>query len=588
MPTVVEQATELVVARRYHEAERLLRPYLARRRDPAAAYLLGHSLAQQNRPAQAEYYLRMAASVPGAPLNARVEHAVALFDSGRRDEGIEALAPLARENPGHMPAHVLLAKMCLRGGLFVDAMESCLRAINLAPQQPETLCLYGSCLMGLGRPEEAVGWFRRAADLQPDDPEIRARLCFAMTSAGVSPDETFAEHLLYGRLIVARAPRLPAPEARPARGRRLRVAFLSPDLREHPVGRFVEPLLRGLDRSRFEVVCYDVGFDPDEMTNRLRSCCDGWVEAMHLADADLARRIRADGVDILIDLAGLTGNTRVGVLASRPAPLGATYLGYPNTTGIPGVDVRFVDSTTDPEGTDHFASERLVRLPGCMICFTPDAALGGNHLPVRAAHEPVTFGSFNNPTKLTGTTLSLWREVLGAVPGSRLALKGKGFDDPRCRSAFARRLAGAGIDLARVVFLTYAPKHEAHLRAYGEIDIALDTFPYTGTTTTCEALWMGVPVVTLAGRTHASRVSASILSAAGCPQWVAGSDLEYVRLAAQLAATASGLRTGRAALRARVASSPLADASGFARAFGDALMDEWERVESAGPAAAAA
>ncbi|MDX2130761.1 MAG: tetratricopeptide repeat protein [Planctomycetota bacterium] len=570
MPTLIERATDLVISAQYAQAEKLLRPYLARHRDDAAgSYLLGHCLARSGRLVEAIHHLERAASVPGAPPNARVEHATAVFDSGRHTEGVDLMAGIARDHADHTPAHVLLAKMLLRAGLFVDAMESCLRALQQQPDAPDTTSLYASCLAGLGRAKQAVEWYRKASALATGDPDVRARLCFSLNSTPADPRAVYQEHLAYGRLVVAHAERLPAPNVDRTPGRRLRVGFLSPDFREHPVARFIAPVLRGLDRAQFEVVAYDVGHEPDGVTASLRTLADVWRDCATRPDAEVSRLVRADAVDILIDLAGITGNARPGVLAARPAPVQIAYLGYPNTTGLPTIDFRIVDGVTDPAGAPLFSSERLLRIDPCFLCFDPPDA------PLPAAGAPgrthVVFGSFNNATKLSDATLDLWRDVLAQVPGSRLALKGKGLADAKCRRAFERRFAERGLDVSRIDVLPYERSHAAHLRAYDAVDIALDTFPYAGTTTTCEALWMGVPVVTLAGNTHASRVSASILRACGLGEWVASDAPGYARLAGDLARA----RPSRQSVRAAAAGSALCDVPGFVARFGAILHEAW-------------
>lgn len=576
VPTIVEQATDLVVNRDYTRAERLLRPHLARKQDDAAAaYLLGHALAQQGKPAQAVFYLQRAAR-PGAPINAHVEYGVALFDAGKRDEGVAQLERTARANPEHAPAHALLGKMLLRGGLFVDAMESCLRALRLMPEQPEVMSIYASCLAGLGRVEQAVEWFRKAAAARPEDIDLRGHVCFALNATGATREEVFAEHRAYGLLVQSQAtiPLLVPFDTDPERP--LRVGFLSPDFREHPVARFIEPVLRGLSRDRFGIHIYDAGHEHDGVTASLKRIGGTWRDVASTTDAELASLVREDKIDVLIDLAGITGNTRVGVMAWRAAPVQMTYLGYPNTTGVPGVDYRIVDEITDPAGAEAFATERLLRLPGCFLCFavakkTPPP--GSESGATQGTH--ITFGSFNNPTKITDATLALWRRVLERVPGSRLALKGKGLTDAKCRVAFERRIAAAGLDLGRVEFLRYTPTHAEHLAAYARIDIALDTFPYGGTTTTCEALGMGVPVVTLAGNTHASRVGTSLLTAAGFPGWSAADEQEYARIAAHLASDRAGLAQLREELPSRLAASTLCDQERFVRNFEGALRGAW-------------
>lgn len=579
MAGVVETATELVVAGRYAQAEGLLRPHVSRKRDDsAAAFLLGHALVRLGKPEQALFYLERAAASPSAPPGALVEYGCTLFDLGKYQAGIDVLSRAVRAHAAHLPAHTALARMLLRGGLFVDAMESAMRALALDERCADAVSIYASCLAGLGRAEDAAQWFERAVRLNPDDARLRANLCFSLCGvAGVDPARVFAAHREYGARVGADAGVMPPPQLDRSPLRRLRIGFVSPDMRDHPVARFLLPVLRTLDREAFDIAVYASNMERDDMTGSLRACAGLWREVVTITDEELASQIRADGVDVLIDLAGLTGGTRLGALAWKPASVQCTYLGYPNTTGVAGVDARLIDAITDPPGAEPFASETLVRLPGCFLCFDASG------LPPVATAAPaksggVVFGSFNNPTKLSTHTLRLWARVLGANPGSRLALKGKGFADARCRGAFERRFVEAGVDVSRVDLMAYTKSNAEHLAAYAGVDIALDTYPYGGTTTTCEALAMGVPVVSRVGSTHASRVGASLLAAAGCGAWAAGDDEAFVNAASTLAHE----RPTREALASRVRSSPLCDCTGFTRRFEHAIRELW-RARAARP-----
>ncbi len=283
--------------------------------------------------------------------------------------------------------------------------------------------------------------------------------------------------------------------------------------------------------------------------------------------------IRADAPDVMVDLEGHSGQSRLHLFSRRLAPVQVAYLGYPNTTGLPAMDYRFTDGVADPVGNaDRFNVERLIRFSPCAWAYLPSAELDAAISSVPAGErDTVAFGSFNSLSKVNDATLRLWSAVLSAVPESRLVLKSIWDDSARIRS----RLDLAGMDPARVTILPSSPNHVAHLACYKEIDIALDPFPYGGTTTTCEALWMGRPVVTLAGDRHASRVGASLLSAIGKPEWIAQSKEEYVRIARDLAADRTRLRSESQGLRQALRESPLLDHAGQARRFGEALRACW-------------
>jgi predicted O-linked N-acetylglucosamine transferase (SPINDLY family) len=333
------------------------------------------------------------------------------------------------------------------------------------------------------------------------------------------------------------------------------------------VANFIEPLLEHRARHSLKIFCFMSGGNEDAYSQRLRALADGWHNVKDNDDAGVASSVARERVDVLIDLAGLTGGNRLGALARRPAPVLITYLGYPNTTGMPCVDFRVVDSMTDPPGSEARCTERLLRLDPCFLCFQPARDAPDPTPPPSLAGAPPTFCSFNTLLKLSDVTVAAWGGVMARVPGSRLLLKCTQVMDPDVRAATLARFAAHSVDPARVEFLAVTPTAREHLALYARADVALDPFPYHGTTTTCEALWMGVPVVTLRGEPHASRVGATILTNAGFPELVADSVDDYIATAAALASDPRALGALRALLRPRMAASPLRDGPGFAQRF---------------------
>jgi predicted O-linked N-acetylglucosamine transferase (SPINDLY family) len=352
--------------------------------------------------------------------------------------------------------------------------------------------------------------------------------------------------------------------------RPLRVGLLSADFKTHSVSYFIEPLLARHDRDRLALVCYSNGSFGDTITLRLRDHATEWVGTATWSDSQLARRIREDAIDILVDLSGHTGGNRLSMLALKPAPVQVTWLGYPTTTGLPTIDYRITDARVDPPGYAACASERPLRLPASYFCYRPRSEPRIGPLPADAG-RPITFGSFNNMPKLGAATIRLWSRVLHALPDATLFVKTKALADASVRDALLASFATEGICAQRLRAIGWLPSGEEHLAAYNEVDIALDTFPYNGATTTCEALWMGVPVVSLAGSTHASRMGLSILTAVGLPELVASSEDGFVALAAALAQERDRLRALRQTLRERMRASPLMDEAGHAAAVADAL-----------------
>jgi predicted O-linked N-acetylglucosamine transferase (SPINDLY family) len=365
----------------------------------------------------------------------------------------------------------------------------------------------------------------------------------------------------------------------PDPGRRLRIGYVSADFRLHAVANFALPLVEAHDRARFEVHGYASVPGADGVTRSFEAAFDAWHPIRAMSDEAAAARIRADGIDVLVDLMGLSAECRPGIFARRPAPVQVTYLGYPATTGLDCFDARLCDADTDPPGaTDAFFTEPLLRLPRLFLAYRPTSPAPEPELePPCLRNGHVTFGTFNNPAKITRRMLGTWRRVLDAVPRSRLMLRYALNDNPVVAADLARMIREAGFDEKRVLIAPPVDGQADFMATYRDLDIALDCFPYGGTTTTCEALWMGVPVVTMAGRPHASRVGMSILRAVGLGDLVTTTQGEYVAACARLAADRARLVELRAGLRGRVRASPLGDARGLAAAIETAYKELWRR-----------
>jgi len=338
----------------------------------------------------------------------------------------------------------------------------------------------------------------------------------------------------------------------------------------HSVAYFLEPLLAALPRERIATVVLNVSGASDEVTARLRACASEWHEMGHLGHADFSIASRALKLDVALDLSGLTGGHRQKSFAMRIAPVQVMYLGYPHASGVDTLDARIADAITDPPGTPETAGETIVRLPGCFLCYRPPAdapAIVGTTKP----RDGVVFGCFGNVAKINKPLVEAWARVLAAVPNSKLLIKNHALFDARMQAALPERLRGWGLDPARLELRSPPPNEPEHLAVYNEVDVALDTFPYHGTTTTCEALLMGVPVVSYAGDRHASRVGASLLAAAGCAQWCAAGLDGYVTTATGLGLKGRRGVAERSRLRSQFIASPLCNSERFGEAFAAAL-----------------
>jgi predicted O-linked N-acetylglucosamine transferase (SPINDLY family) len=466
-----------------------------------------------------------------------------------------------------------------------DAIANYRAAVEIDPNYGRAYADLGGVLLIAGRVEEGMAAFDKVLELNPGRADVGSLSLLALHyRQGNEAPMQFEKHRSWARQHARGLERATAHRslARPM-GRRLRLGYVSPDFMHCPVASFIEPVLAAHDRREFELVCYSSGGQEDEVTRRLRGLCDVWRDISLTSEQSAADRIRADGIDILVDLAGHTAAGRLLLFARKPAPVQVTWLGYPNTTGLDTMDYRLTDAVADPEGeTDRFHTERLVRLPAGCLCYapSPESPEVADAPQLKTGH--VTFGCFNSLAKVTPELVALWSEILRAQPGARLMLKAYGLSaDSACRD-LRQRFGGHGIAPQRVDLCVPESSAAGHLARYREIDIGLDTFPYNDTTATCEALWMGVPVVTLAGSTHASRIGASILSSVGLPEHIATTSAQYVAIALRLAAEPEKRRTLRAGQRARMRTSPLLDAPQFARSLEAAYREMWEKRHASG------
>jgi len=484
----------------------------------------------------------------------------ALSDQRKLDEAVGRYRKALALKPDYAEAYGNLGNTLRRQGKGSEAVEMCRKAVTLKPDFAEAHNNLGLVLSEQGKTSDAMAAYRAALAAMPGSAAAHSNLLFCMNyDAEVPQQEILAESR---RWNAAHAPgQVPRP-ASSGSGGRLSVGYVSPDFVEHSVSYFLEPLMAAHDREHFEVFCYAEVANPDATTAWFRELADHWCTTVGMTDATLGQRIREDGMDILVDVAGHTAENRLPAFAERPAPVQVTWLGYPNTTGLAAMDYRLTDAIADPPGeADALHSETLVRLDDGFLCYAPPADAPA---PSRDS-GPLTFGSFNNLAKVTPQVVETWAAVLRQVPHSRLLLKSRPFADAPTRQRYADMFAGHGIEPARLDLLAHIAGTAGHLAAYARIDIGLDPFPYNGTTTTCEALWMGVPVVTLSGNRHAGRVGASILTRLGLDDLVADSRESYVEAAVTLANDSARLAALRQDLRARMQASPLCDGVAFAR-----------------------
>ena len=437
--------------------------------------------------------------------------------------------------------------------------------------------LLGEALTLTGDVAAAVEAFLASSRIETAREKKATEYSNALFAANYLPAEQRAAYAAlahgYGALYADVRPLSCAADA--ARGHeRIRIGYISPDLRTHPVGTLVRPLLTAYDRTRFAVYAYANGAE-DTLSQEFRTAVDVWRNISGMTAAEAAARVHADEIDILVDLAGHTQNNLLPVLAHSPAPVQVTGIGYFNTTGLPAIDYMISDVHVDPIGAeDDSFIEEMIRLPHSHFCYTLPDDLPTVAPPPMVRRDYVTFGSFNNFSKVTDEVLCLWKKLLDTVPNARLLLKSKLFGSTEGREIAAERFARCGIPTERVEMRGFGPNH---LTAYGDMDIALDTFPYTGGITTCEALAMGVPVVTMRGASHGARFGESLLINANLPELIARTPEDYVEIAATLASSPDTLAALRTNLRAILERSPLTDARLYVRDVEAAYTEIWKR-----------
>lgn len=472
------------------------------------------------------------------------------------------------------PSEEILWNLAIYHGNQDDAAmaESYFRKVmELAPGKPDLHLSLGHAVWKLGRVQEALALYREGVRLFPQNITQSSNYLYTLQfDPACEPEQIHAEHAAWGRTLEAAVPGTSQHGNERSPDRRLRIGYVSPDFCRHAVGYSLLPLFRQHDRSQFEIYCYSNTRQPDDLTARLRQGADVWRDTAGLPDGELAAQVSQDRVDVLVDLAMHTAGGRLGMFAQKPAPVQVTWMAYPGSTGLSRMDYRFTDPVLDPPcETDHFYTEQSVRLE-TFLCFDPPAD-GPDVKPLRTEKNGyVTFGCLSNFWKVNDAVLDLWREVLAAVPNSRLALilpKGR---------ITARLQKKLGVSPDRLIGLPRQPRLE-YLKYYHRIDLALDPFPYTGLASTFDCLWMGVPLVTLPGRTVGSRGSLSILSKVGLTELAAKDKMDYVALAVALARDPARLRELRAGLRGRLQSSVLMDASRFARQAESAYRTVWHK-----------
>lgn len=596
---------ELIAARRFEEARFVYQQICARSKTDADCwYTLGAINGMLKRHDEAVACAAKAVELSPRHVGAWYNLGIALRDTRQLEKAVAALRKTLELNPRHGSAATSLGHVLAALHRYEEAEEVFREMLRYQPGNAEFYAVYGSAMQSLGRYEaainaydkaiklqhprvaeihenaaaalcmqgkyrESIEHFNMALKLEPRNPRIHSSLLLTLHYlTGQNPEELFDRHLQWpGNATPSGPVSAWTPAAAPGeRSARLRIGYVSSDLRKHSVAYFIEPLLARHDPARYEITCYFSHKETDATTERLQGMAHRWRDVAEMDDEQLLRTIAADAIDVLVDLNGHTSGNRLTVFARRAAPLQVSFIGYPDTTGVTEMDYRISDAIADPPEAERLCTESLYRVPGCFLCYRPpDNAPPVARSPCEA-NGFVTFGSFNNLAKVNLDVIALWATLLREMPDSQLVLKNPSLTDQSTRERYQAQFAQAGVTGERLALIGYIPDDAGHLGAYSRVDLALDTFPYNGTTTTCEALWMGVPVVSLCGDRHSARVGASLLTAAGFPDWIADSPARYVEIGRGLAVDRGKLIQLRAQLRERVRQSCLCSAQDYTRA----------------------
>jgi protein O-GlcNAc transferase len=498
---------------------------------------------------------------------------------GQYHEALSCYKQALQYKPKSADVYFNLGTVLLIEDQLVEAISSFKKAIEINPKMLQPYKMLGHLLHTIGETTEAETQIRHVLEIDPADADSYSLFLLYMHYNPLYEAKTiFHEHLQFAKHCAeSLSDAIVAHTNDRSPTRRLRVGYVSPDFRKQSVGFFIEPILASHNHHDFEIFCYHNLSDEDEMTERMKGYADHWRNIVDISDDEVSELVRNDNIDILVDLSGHTGSGRILVFAHKPAPVQISWIGYPNTTGLSTMDYKIVDNFTDPAGmTDHLYTEKLIRLPASFLCYLPykDSPEVGELPAVKNGF--ITFGSFNILAKISPEVIRVWSDILRTIPNSRLIMKARNLHDSPTVRSFLNHFTEQGIDSERIELISRTPTYREHLAIYNRIDIALDTFPYNGTTTTFEAMWMGVPVVTLEGETHVSRVGVSLLTNVGLRDLVGKTKEHYTDITIDLANHLNTLHSLRNSLRQRMKQSPLTDIKQFTMNIEDIYRQIWK------------
>ena len=504
---------------------------------------------------------------------------VILIEQGRTDEAVTNYRQVLKIKPDFAKAHCNLGVALRDQGLLDEAILSYQRSLAIEPNFAETLCNLGVAQRDLGQFDEAITSYKRALEIKHDHVGAHNNLLFILNFvANRSPLYCIEQARQFGRIMAEQVESRFSSWQCETQPKRLKVGLVSGDLLSHPVGYFLEGILAHIDPARIELIAYSTRYKEDDLTARIQPYFSAWNSLIGLSDHAAAQKIHADGVHILIDISGHTNLNRLPLFAWKPAPVQATWLGYFATTGIAEIDYLLANEVGVPKDQQANFTESIWYLPDTRLCFTPPKfEVPVTPLPALSSNN-VTFGCFQNLAKVGDDVLAVWGKIFASLPNARLRMQSNQFNERSRKEEMLQRLQHVGIAFTQVD-MQGSTSYSDYLAAHANVDFILDTFPYPGGTTTCEALWMGVPTLTLAGDRLLARQGASLLTAAGLTEWVASSQEDYINKALAFANDLPKLEVLRAGLRQQVLNSPVFDVLRFARNFEEALWGMWRKYE---------
>ena len=600
---------------KFTEAEASYRKMIALKPDLAEVYNnLGNTLNEQSKFIEAEESFRKAIALKPAYFEAYYNMGIMLNVQHKFNEAEESYKKTLAIKPDYVEAYNNLGNTLNEQGKFIEAEASFRKAIALKPDYVQAYNNLGITLDEQGKFIEAEASFRKAISLKHDYTEAYSNLGNTLNEQGkleeaienydkaiilkvdyfkaysnknfclnysssYSPLYIYKQHLKFEKQFGGFKAKSPlSVKIKKKSNERLRIGYVSGDFRAHSVAYFFKPLLQNHNSHVVETFCYYNNNFIDKITNNIMTTCDHWRSIFGITDSEIFKIIRKDKIDILVDLSGHTGKNNLLVFAQKPAPIQVTWLGYPNTTGLSSIDYRFTDIIADPVGeADDLHSEKLLRLPNGFLCFQANEKVLSKSNPPQTHHDYITFGSFNNLSKITSEVIDVWSKILNLIPKSHLILKCRKLKHNK--DYYYELFKNKGIDKDRIQLYEHLPSTSDHLELYNSVDIGLDPFPYNGATTTCEALWMGVPVITLLGDRHVGRVGASILTNVGLKDFIARDIDSYINLAVKMSANTKKLKEIRMTLRRQMQESLLCDARSFAGNVETSYKDMWHNYQ---------